>query len=123
MTTVSFEECLENRYDETDNRYPEDFKFILQCNDLTVILIYSQEEINANQWKQLIDAVENGNEYTLTFLDSNGNLSITTKNKFTTFYVSKYGGYNSASSDIVVPSLACLGAFKQAYSTILRYNI
>lgn len=98
------------------------FEFSIDANGLNFNIGYSQESITVDHWNKLIDAVSANNKYTLTFMDSNGVMAISTKNGMCYFEISSYGGYNCGECTVSVKNEYCMDAFVKARDTCVLLN-
>ena len=123
--SVTFEEqrdedFVAGRSKEED--YP-DFRFIIQCGRNKTTLYYSQFGVTQQKWQDFAEAVQNNTTADICFLESNGNLSIDTKDGMTCFSVSKYGGDNCGSAYIEIENCHCNDAITEAKNASTRYHL
>jgi hypothetical protein len=89
-------------------------KFYFTYSNVTFeVFLTDFSVINKKDWENLINCVEFNKYCDLNFCNSNGNVSISTKNNFTTFSVSKYGAGGDGAINFKLENNLCLDAFKQ----------
>lgn len=119
--SVVFEEILDDDYEDGEDEYAPSASFVITADTMCAKYNCGQFGIKPENWEKLINAAETNSLYTLTFLDSNGYIGITTKSGMTIFCVSKHGGDNGGSIVVDIPNEHCLNAFRQAYQSLKSF--
>jgi len=92
-------------------------KFCISSENLNTVLIFSDfTVITKDQWRELVDAIENNTYYCLNFCKSNGGVFIITNGDTTEFKVLKYGCGGDGEISVNVKNHICLNEFKKIYN-------
>lgn len=101
-----------------DGEEEEDYTIYCSISDVKNGISFNAEfsdssVINKNKWESFLSAMENGSPAEIVYCNSNGEVSISTKNDFTTFTVGKYGAGGDGQISVTLANNVCLSEFKK----------